>query len=807
MQSFVRLYGLRRSVLLATLLVLVPCSFLPLGSQAMRSSSREPAASENAVAQKSRPVQLGPEVSVVPTTLHFHGNVTDDAGCSGVGNADNVLCGGPFLLPKSTLAGFVASAHWNIPDPELDGATDQNTIDPNWIWTLSSPTTVGGDMALQWWASCNSCGPAPLLQPDWTIRLWADGTKVFEQQLTNLTPLGGGNVPEKFNATVTIPTITANNKLVLQIDPKFLNAQIETRVYYDSQQPCPLASGSAPCDSQVIMPVLTGVPSPSPTPTPTGSPTPAPSVHSGTLSPSNPELVYIGGPFSTSNPLSKTTDTPPGCTASTPCDQFVLHIDIPPDDPNTYMANATVSWTNSGTTTQGNSTSDFDLYAYKPDAPSGQRVAESASQNNPEAVSFLATAGDYTVYAIPYDVSPSVQMVGTITLVRVNEAPSPTPTPSPTATPLPTPTVSVMGFSSATYTATEACTATTITVLRSGLNNGITKVEYLVSDAAANQHGDYEFASGVLTFNPGETSKSFNVLLNEDSYFEGQENATITLKNVSGGIVGAPAQATLDIDDNDTGPQSVNVIDDANNFVGQHYHDFLNRQAEPDGQAYWASQITACGSDKQCVLSRRIGVSAAFFIEQEFQQTAFYVYRIFNGSLGRRPTYVEFMTDWSRLAAGSNLDTEQADYSEDFVQRSEHSGKYPAAMSEASYVDSLIQNVLVNSGVDLSSHRSELMSEYDAGTSQMDSRARTVRKLIEYPEFTNAEYNRAFVLAQYFNYLRREPEEAGYQFWLNILNNSDPNNYRGMVCAFITSDEYQQRFGSSVSYHNSDCAP
>jgi hypothetical protein len=79
-------------------------------------------------------------------------------------------------------------------------------------------------------------------------------------------------------------------------------------------------------------------------------------------------------------------------------------------------------------------------------------------------------------------------------------------------------------------------------------------------------------------------------------------------------------------------------------------------------------------------------------------------------------------------------------------------------------------------------------------------------KLIGYAEYKQAEYNRAFVLSQYFAYLRREPDEDGYQFWLNVLNNVEPNNYRGMVCSFITSNEYQTRFSSVVTHSNSECA-
>jgi hypothetical protein len=98
-----------------------------------------------------------------------------------------------------------------------------------------------------------------------------------------------------------------------------------------------------------------------------------------------------------------------------------------------------------------------------------------------------------------------------------------------------------------------------------------------------------------------------------------------------------------------------------------------------------------------------------------------------------------------------------------------------------------------------------LLAEYDTGGSQTQSRARVLLKLIGYAEYKQAEYNRAFVLAQYFGYLRRDPDESGYQFWLDVLNNVAPNNYRAVVCAFITSTEYQQRFGAAVTHSNGEC--
>jgi hypothetical protein len=57
---------------------------------------------------------------------------------------------------------------------------------------------------------------------------------------------------------------------------------------------------------------------------------------------------------------------------------------------------------------------------------------------------------------------------------------------------------------------------------------------------------------------------------------------------------------------------------------------------------------------------------------------------------------------------------------------------------------------------------------------------------------------------QYFEYLRREPDQGGYDFWLNVLTNNQ-NNYPKMVCAFLTASEYQHRFGTIVTRTNHDC--
>ena len=77
-----------------------------------------------------------------------------------------------------------------------------------------------------------------------------------------------------------------------------------------------------------------------------------------------------------------------------------------------------------------------------------------------------------------------------------------------------------------------------------------------------------------------------------------------------------------------------------------------------------------------------------------------------------------------------------------------------------------------------------------------------MRAVAEHPNLAMAEFNRAFVLMQFFGYLRRNPNDpqdtdhTGYDFWLTKLNQFNGNFQNAeMVKAFITSSEYRRRFG------------
>lgn len=248
-----------------------------------------------------------------------------------------------------------------------------------------------------------------------------------------------------------------------------------------------------------------------------------------------------------------------------------------------------------------------------------------------------------------------------------------------------------------------------------------------------------------------------------------------------------------------------NPIDDPQTFVTQQYRDFLNRDPDADGLNYWTSQITQCGTNAQCIHDRRVGVADAFFFEDEFQKTGAYIYRVYRAALGVRPTFAQFIADRGLVVAGPGLDQSKLAYAKTFVQRASFLALYPRSQTASQFVDALLNTIKQNSGVDLSSQRSALISLYD---NTDDGRAAILRQVADNQSLIDAEYNQSFVQMLYFGYLRRDPEPGGFEFWLSKVNSFPLRNVgiqQAMACSFITSAEYQLRFGSAVTHTNSEC--
>lgn len=253
------------------------------------------------------------------------------------------------------------------------------------------------------------------------------------------------------------------------------------------------------------------------------------------------------------------------------------------------------------------------------------------------------------------------------------------------------------------------------------------------------------------------------------------------------------------------GTNQVITIDDSDFFINQHYVDFLSRFPDQGGLDYWSAQINSCSTNPLCTYTQRVNVSAAFFIELEFQKTGSFVYRIYKGGLGRQPNYAEFGPDRRQVPDGPTLEATKQAFALAFVQRAEFVQKYSNATNATTFVNALIATIQQSSNVDLTGQSQALINRYNAGSDTNQSRAFAVRDAIDNSAFSSAEFNPSFVLMQYFGYLKRDPEQGGYLFWLDVLNNRVPGNYRGMVCAFITSREYQERFGTTVTQNDQNC--
>jgi len=347
-----------------------------------------------------------------------------------------------------------------------------------------------------------------------------------------------------------------------------------------------------------------------------------------------------------------------------------------------------------------------------------------------------------------------------------------------------------------------------ITVTRSGDASSAASVAFGTIDDAglqdcstingtASPRCDFIYTLGTLTWAAGDASpKSFSVAVVDDSYAEGSEAFRVTLSNPQGAALGALSNATVTVNDNETvnGP---NPIDNTNFFVRQQYIDFLGREPDLAGFAGWTSTINNCSGDTtQC---DRIHVSQLFFQSDEFQSRAYYVFRFYPvsfpgvagvdpGGMGHKPDYAQFAPDLASVSGfltAAQLEAAKAQFAVDFTNRPAFMTRY-SSLNNTQYVDTLLSNA----GVTFSPARRQVL--IDGLNNGMLSRAKALRQIVESPEVAGKYFNEAFVVMEYFGYLRRNPD-ALYMNWLDVINQtSDP---RGMVTAFVNSIEYRQRFG------------
>jgi uncharacterized protein (TIGR03118 family) len=539
---------------------------------------------------------------------------------------------------------------------------------------------------------------------------------------------------------------------------------------------------------------------------------------------------------------------------------------------------------------------------------------------------------------------------------------------------------SLIQFATENFGVSESGGHADFTVIRVGSTASTATINYATFDESqvghASQKSDYGTTSGKLTFLPGETAKTIRILLTDDKFVEGDEVVDLFLNNPTGANtgLGTPNHATLTIFDDDFSASATNPIDSAQFFVRQHYLDFLNREPDSEGLAFWTNQITSCGGDATCISNKRVFVSAAFFLSQEFQNTGYLAYLTHRAAFGASASgspapilYGNFQRDTQALQRNyvfgtpgdaAQLEANKVAFFDEFVTRPEFVSKYPATLTNAQYVDSLLAaanltptevrmftvnltndqevpptNPTASGGgprpasfgtatfqlnsaqtamtfsatinnIDVTGNQTpgdtndnlvaahihagptvvpgvngpvvwgffgnpfndnnpndQVVSPFSTGvggafsgkwdapegngttlaaqlpnirgghayinfhTAQFtggeirgnfpaentfrdalvdglnggtESRATVLRKIAEAPEMRTREFNRAFVTMEYFGYLRRDPDTAGFNFWFNKLTAFNGDFVQAeMVKAFISSSEYRQRFGAN----------
>jgi len=286
---------------------------------------------------------------------------------------------------------------------------------------------------------------------------------------------------------------------------------------------------------------------------------------------------------------------------------------------------------------------------------------------------------------------------------------------------------------------------------------------------------------------------------------------------------------TLDITVSNT-PPAPNPIDDARTFVRFQYKDFLRREPDGPGWDHWTFEITQCSdiafrrpgeSEAQCIERKRENTSAAFFVSPESQNIAYFVLRVYRGSLGRMPFFGggfgpndEFTRDAAAVGQDivvnnaldhNRINTNKQAFVTAFVTRPDFRAIFDP-LNNTQYVDKLFQTT----GVPPSAgDRQALINGLNGST---ETRASVLFKVVDgtttgvgglltfntvYGKaFYDNQFNAGFVQMEYFGYLQRDPDPGGYAFWLGKLNSFGDWVNAEMVKAFINSPEYRARFGA-----------
>ncbi len=210
----------------------------------------------------------------------------------------------------------------------------------------------------------------------------------------------------------------------------------------------------------------------------------------------------------------------------------------------------------------------------------------------------------------------------------------------------------------------------------------------------------------------------------------------------------------------------------AEEFVTAQYQDFLARDPDAAGLAFWAGEL-------------RRGVPPSDIVEQlarspEFGQTMAPLARLYEAYF-LRPADAAGLQFWAgQRRAGRSL----SDVSSRFAESAEFVGRY-GELDDTEFVDLVYRNVLGRPADEGGS--TFWVGELARGRSRGD----VMLGFSESIEFDRRTEHRVLASLLYVGMLRRTPDVAGLEYWADLL--ADGGSYAEAIENFLRAPEYEQR--------------
>ncbi|MBP8205576.1 MAG: DUF4214 domain-containing protein, partial [Giesbergeria sp.] len=219
------------------------------------------------------------------------------------------------------------------------------------------------------------------------------------------------------------------------------------------------------------------------------------------------------------------------------------------------------------------------------------------------------------------------------------------------------------------------------------------------------------------------------------------------------------------------------VLDE--DFVRQQYLDFLHRAADGPGLAYWHEQLRS-GQIRRAELVQR------FVASTEFQGRIAPIGRLYFAYFGRVPDYagLQFWID-TMYPQGTPSGLDLHSVSQGFAASVEFERTY-GTLADPDFVQLVYRNVLDREPD--SAGQAHWLAQLQNGLSRGSMMAQ-FSESAEYQDFTQ-DANQ--VVMAYVGLLRRSPEAAGFEHWLNYLEQG--GSFIQLIDGFLRAPEYNLRF-------------